>query len=280
MIVLDLNQVMFSSLLATVKKNQPIEEDLIRHIILNQIRYINVKFKEEYGQLVIACDSRNYWRKQIFPYYKAHRAKQRADMGHDWEAIFKFFNNVKSELKEFFPYPVVEVDGAEADDVIATVVNAIDHVGIDSSPLLIVSGDKDFIQLHRSNVKQYDPIRKRFISHDRPLYYLAEHIIRGDSGDGIPNVLSDDNCFVVGGRQKPITAKRLSQLLNEDHDSLNKMRNYARNAQLIDLKKVPEELQNEIFHSLHNQQGKTRGKLISYFMSKKLRNLMDAISDF
>jgi len=263
--------------------NAEIEEGMVRHMVLNSLRSYRTKFGPEYGELVIACDNTNYWRKQYFPYYKANRKKARDNSDLDWKAVFECLNKIRQELKEFFPYKVVDIESAEADDIIGTIANNYGSELDFGEKILILSGDKDYIQLHKySNVKQYDPTRKKWVTHNDPQQYLKEHILRGDSGDGVPNVLSSDNCFVVGERQKPLTAKRLEQHLNLKPEEMDSMvsRNYYRNEKLIDLNFTPKELQEKIMESYNSQTNKNRSKLMNYFIANKLKNLLEHINDF
>lgn len=261
--------------------NMKIEESLVRHMILNSIRMYNNKFREEFGEMVIACDNSRYWRRDVFPYYKANRKKMRDATDLDWNAIFDCMKKIRAELTEYFPYRVINVDGAEADDVIGTLV---EHFANDMmNPILILSGDKDFIQLQKyMNVKQYDPIRKKFISHNNPNNYIKEHIIKGDAGDGVPNFLSPDNCLVVGTRQKPITSKKLEMWLQMSPEQFDNemLRNYKRNQQLIDLSFIPEDVKQRVINEYEAQGGKSRVKLFNYFVSHKLKNLMENINEF
>lgn len=262
--------------------NMKIEPDLVRHMVLNSIRMYLNKFKDEYGELVIACDNRRYWRRDVFPYYKANRKKDRDKSDLDWQGIFDCMKMIREELAEYFPYRVIDVDGAEADDVIGSLAM---HFGDDMmNPILILSADKDFIQLQKfMNVRQYDPIRKKFVSHNNPTMYTKEHIMRGDAGDGVPNFLSPDNCLVVGTRQKPITTKKLEQWLMmspETFDNNEMIRNYKRNQQLIDLSFIPEDLKTKIINEYEAQKNKTRSKLFNYFVQFKLKNLMENIQEF
>jgi hypothetical protein len=261
--------------------NMKIEEDLVRHMILNSIRMYNVKFKDEFGEIVIACDNRRYWRRDLFPYYKANRKKDRDKSDIDWKAIFECMSKIRAELNEYFPYRVIDVDGAEADDVIGSLVS---HFGDDmTTPILILSADKDFIQLQKYiNVKQYDPIRKKYLNHNNPAMYTKEHIIRGDVGDGIPNFLSPDNCLVVGTRQKPIRQDKLDQWLKLRPEQFDEamLRGFKRNQQLIDLSFIPEDIQKSVVNTYNEQAGKTRSKLFDYFVKHKLRNLMTDIGEY
>lgn len=286
MIILDLNQVLFSTLLSTYgTKNLNVEEGLIRHMALNCIRSYRQRFSNEYGEIVIACDNREYWRKQVFPYYKANRKKNRDQIGLDWDAVFRAMNNVKSELKEFFPYRVIDVPGAEADDVIGTLVQNKHEVAPDEK-ILIMSGDKDFIQLHNDVVVQYDPVQKKWVKHPEPERYLIEHVVKGDSGDGIPNIRSADNTFVVGQRQKTISKKFLEQFVEDTLTHRSSVisgelaRNYKRNLTLIDLRYIPETVRMNVLESYRSQSDKNRSHLFNYFIKYKLANLMESINEF
>ena len=248
-------------------------------MILNSLRSYKTKFGDEYGEMVIACDNTNYWRRQAFPYYKANRKKAQEKSEMDWKSIFECMNKIRAELKEFFPYRVIDIESAEADDIIATLVRTNPF-----ETILILSGDKDFIQLHTyGNVKQYDPVRKKYIKHDNPDRYLAEHILKGDSGDGVPNVLSSDNCFVVGERQKPLTQKKIDALIElglEGKTDHPLARNFMRNKQLIDLTMIPKEINAKVIESYDSQDGKDRSKLMNYFIANRLKNLTEHISEF
>jgi hypothetical protein len=261
--------------------NTKIEESIVRHMVLNSIRMYKTKFGPEYGELIIACDNKNYWRRQVFPYYKANRKKSQAESELDWKAIFECLNKIRSELKEHFPYRIIDVDSAEADDVIGTLCQ---EFGNTNQKILILSGDKDFQQLQRFiNVTQYNPVMKKFVICNNPDMFLKEHILKGDTGDGIPNVLSDDNCFVVGSRQKPLTSKKMSALIDLDLDNKHDhtvFRNYMRNKQLIDLMEIPENIKIQILESYDNQANKKSPNLLNYFIANRLRNLTESIGDF
>ena len=282
MILVDYNQVLISSLMAQpALQKQGINEDLIRHMVLNSIRMYRNKFKKRFGgDLVICCDNRNYWRKNKFPQYKAHRKKLRETSTHDWNAIFECLNKIKAELKLYFPYKVLEVCTAEADDVIGTICEELR----DEGAILILSGDKDFMQLQRyAGVTQYSPIQKRFLKCDDPEQFLKEHIMRGDKGDGVPNFLSADDTFVTDSRQTPLSKKKVEQWIDLDPEifcSTNMLKNYARNQLMVDLTKVPTNLKTEIMEQYHQSSPSDRSKLFPYFMENRLKNLMEHIGEF
>lgn len=283
MIIIDLNQVMISNFMTQIGNhtNVEVEEGLLRHMILNSIRSYLQKFKNEYGEVIIACDDRKYWRREVFPYYKANRRKAREKSEIDWNAVFESLNTIRDELKMYFPYRVIQAEGAEADDVIGTLV---EKYGNTNEKILILSGDKDFVQLQTyMNVDQYDPTRKRWIQSNDPSRFLKEHIMRGDTGDGVPNFLSSDNCFVVGERQKPLMQKKINSWVHLEPDEFCDdlmLRNYHRNRQLIDLRFTPNEVKERVLSLYEEQKNKNRKLLFDYFVDKKLRHLLESINEF
>jgi hypothetical protein len=283
MILIDLNQVLLSGLMAQIagQKNVKLEEGLVRHLVLNIIRGHVRQFRQEYGEIVLCCDNKKYWRKEFFPFYKAGRKKAREKSDLDWHLIFDILGNLKQELKENFPYKVIDVDGAEADDIIGTLTPI--YAG-DDNKILILSSDGDFLQLQMyKNVKQYNPAQKKYIKSENPVAELKEKIIKGDKGDGIPNVLSPADCFVRDLRQTPINKNRLDKLLNEnygDWEDENARIGFSRNQTLIDLRQIPSDIKNSIIDTYNNTKPAPRSKLINYFMDKKLKNLMEVIEEF
>jgi hypothetical protein len=285
MLLIDLQQVMISTLMVQLKGhfNIDLQENLLRHMVLNCLRSYNSKFKEEYGEMIIACDSRHSWRKEAFPFYKAHRKKDRDASELDWHLIFGVFTNICNELREFFPYRVIEVDGAEADDIIGVLCCEMGSESplVTGERILIISGDKDFIQLQKyQNVNQYDPVRSKWVRHNDPIEYLKEHIINGDRGDGVPNVLSQDDIFLIDGkRQKSVTQAIKAQLLKEGPD-VDLEKNWNRNKLLVDLTCTPSDVREQIVNKYEQQAGKGREKLFNYFVEKRLTNLMTSIQEF
>ena len=289
MIIVDLNQIMISNLMVQINGRNAVElsEDLVRHMVLNSIRGINKKFRKDYGELVIASDGKHSWRKEVFPNYKANRKKNREKSGHDWETIFDVINRIKSELIEFMPYKLLEVETAEADDVIAVLIRKMEKiVGPNhAKKILIVSGDKDFIQLHNEYVKQYNPILNKYVGKDEtPSIYIRDHILKGDRSDGVPNILSDDNVFVEGRRQRPLSKKKINELICAGflYTALNdeERKNYERNQKLIDLTYIPQELEEKIKSEFDNIKVATRDKILNYFISRKLKTLIEIIDEF
>tara|TARA_B100001059_G_C17731763_1_gene526599 strand:+ start:105 stop:953 length:849 start_codon:yes stop_codon:yes gene_type:complete len=282
MILVDLNQVMISNLMAQLgsrSNNNDISEDLIRHMVLNTIKSFKTRFGEEYGDIVICCDSRHYWRREIFPNYKWGRKQSRSGDTLDWDLIFSIFNKVRDELKEYMPWKVMDIYGAEADDIIAILVK---HNT--SGKVLILSSDKDFIQLQKhEGVKQYAPILKKWVDGVDPLRYVKEHVLKGDRGDGVPNFLSPDDTFVNGIRQKPISKKKLDYWIDSDPKGFcneYQYRNFQRNQRLVDFDYIPKEIEESILSEFDSIETAGRHKILNYFIKNKLNDLIGNIQEF
>ena len=279
MILVDMNQISLASLMMHLHINKgELDDEMVRHMILNSVRMYRTMFNEDYGEIVLTYDSRAYWRKQIFPQYKANRKKNRESDGKDWNSIFEVLNQIKDEIREFLPYKVVETYGAEADDVIATLCKHYQN-----EKIMIVSGDKDFIQLQKyNNVKQYSPITKKHINGVDAVVYIKEHILKGDKSDGVPNVLSPDHTFTDDLRQRPLTSKKMQSIMAQDIDDLDDevKRNYQRNDILINLDNIPEKLEEEILDDFKGAICGDRSKLLNYFIDKRLKSLTEQIGEF
>jgi len=287
MILVDLNQVLLAGLMAQIANQKPkveLKEDLIRHMVLNIIRTHLRNFRKEYGEVVLCADNRKYWRKEFFPHYKAHRKKNRDKSDLDWHMIFDMLAKFKRELKENFPYKVLDVEGAEADDIIGTLVpRHIMHENI-----LIISSDGDFLQLQQYNgksnftVKQYNPTQKKFVVSEDPIKDLKMKVISGDAGDGIPNILSPGDTFVRDIRQKRMTEGRMEKFLTEDFndwDETSKI-GYSRNRTLIDLKNIPDDIQSAIINTYEETKPARKGQILDYLIANKLKNLIEVIEEF
>ena len=280
MILIDLSQIMVASTMMSMGKDQSeVDINMVRHMVLNSLRMYRSKYHEEYGELVLCCDGRHSWRKEHFPQYKAARKTNREADKRDWTQIFGCLDTIKSELKEFFPYKYLEIDTAEADDIIGVLARKAG-----TERVMIISGDKDFIQLQiYKNVKQYSPITKKLIVDRNPAKYLKEHIMKGDSSDGVPNILSADNCIVDKIRQKPMSKKKIESWIDqepEDFCNEEQLRNYHRNMKLIDLQFTPLDIVDQIGEQFNETPQGKRSGLLNYFIERKLNNLIQDIGEF
>ena len=280
MILVDANQIAISHLMVRHKIEDGINIDSVRHSIVRVIARIEKKFKDEFGKVVLCYDDKNYWRREVFPFYKKNRKQERQNSKYDWDEVFSVLNRIRDELKSNFPYQVLQVQGAEADDVIASIVRQNSRTP-NPEKVLILSADKDFIQLHRySSVKQYDPIRNRWIEEENPVRYLQEHIIRGDRSDGIPNILTCDDAIVTGKTQKKMSKEKIASLASMDPKEFTnfiRLRNWKRNSELIDFNKIPQSVTERIISYYNNY--KVRGSInINYFIDNNIQDLIEEFS--
>lgn len=272
--------------LATILINRQNDERMIRHMTLNSLRMYNKKFKENYGQMVLACDGANNWRRSYFPQYKANRRKGRDESTFDWNEAFRIMHKIKDELRENFPYKVIHLEGCEADDVIGTLVERTQDFG-NFEPVMIVSSDGDFKQLQRfDNVSQFSPMTKKYVEETHPRQNLKLKILQGDTGDGVPNVLSDDDTLVEGRRQTPLSKKKKEAILQDLSEgellyAASWYRNYCRNETLIDLTKTPQDLKNSIINNFEEQDPwHNKGKVFPYLVANRMNRLIESVQEF
>ena len=287
MILIDYSQIAIANLVIALKQegNLPTPE-MARYMILNSIRGYVHQHKEEYGpEVVIAVDGKHPWRRDIFPAYKAKRRERREGEDHsNTDLIYEYMDIIRREIEENFPYKTIKLDGVEADDIIAVCVKK----NVDGKSL-IISSDKDFQQLQKyPNVTQYSPVLKKFYETDSPQEYIYEHILRGDTGDGIPNYLSPDDTFINGIKSKPIMKKKLvgwidtlmrgedpKEFCNEYH-----LRNFQRNQRLIDFDFIPQEIQDDIYKQYEEKEPKGKNAILPYLIKNDLQSLIGKIEEF
>ncbi len=292
MILVDMNQCMISNLMMQIKIDDGLDENMVRHMVLTTVKSYKKKFHNEYGNLVLCYDSKHYWRKEFFPYYKQNRKKDREKSSHNWSQIFDILNKIRDEIRDNFPYVVMEVYGAEADDIIATLSKyvSVKNIKLQKQNLslekvLILSGDKDFIQLKKYPcVSQYNPLQKKYISGINAKNYIKEHVIKGDRSDGIPNFLSSSDTFVSGKRQKPISKKNIEKWIHSEPESYcntEQLSNYHRNLKLIDFSMIPTEIETKIVEEFERLNSSKPNKLsMNYFIDNKLVSLLNEMEEF
>ena len=301
MILVDYSQVALATILTFQRELKGTESEvknLIRHVVLSTIKSYKKKYGKEYGQIVIATDGRKYWRKEVFEHYKAGRKKARDASDLDWKLIFDTMSEIRDDLAVHFPYKVVKYDRAEADDIIAVLTewvqsNELVQEGLmeEAQKVLILSSDKDFKQLQLApyssgNVKQWSPMLKKFITANKKeiMDFTIEHIVKGDAGDGVPNILSKDDVFVVGDRQKPVSAKRLAEFYENGIDACRndeERRNWQRNATLVAFDNIPKDVKEAIIESyLNSKPNNDKMKIMNYLIEHRCRLLLDELEDF
>lgn len=301
MILIDYSQVALATILTfqrELKGDEAEVKNLIRHVTLSTIKSYKKKYGKEYGQIVICTDGRKYWRKEVFEHYKAGRKKARDASDLNWKLIFDTLSEMREDLRTHFPYKVISVDRAEADDIIAVMTewcqsNELIQEGLMEEPqkVLILSSDKDFKQLQLApfssgNVRQWAPMQKKFITASKQeiTNFTIEHIVKGDAGDGVPNILSKDDVFVVGDRQKPVSSKRLEEFYEKGIDACRndeERRNWQRNATLVAFDNIPKDVKEEIVQAYLNSKPKNdKMAIMNYLIEHRCRLLLDELEDF
>ena len=297
MILVDYSQVALAAILTFQRELKGTESEvknLIRHVTLSTIKSYKKKYGKEYGELVICCDGRKYWRKEFFEQYKGSRKKNRDASDLDWKLIFDTLSEMREDIAKHFPWRVIHVDRAEADDVIAVMSkwlqdNQLVQEGLveETQKVLILSSDKDFKQLQLyPTVKQWSPMQKKYITASKQEIrdFMIEHIVKGDTGDGVPNILSKDDVFMIGERQKPMSAKRLAEFIDKGFDACkndDERRNWHRNATLVDFQFIPEDVQKSIVDTyLSNKPNGDKMTVMNYLMEHRCRLLLEELEDF
>ena len=297
MILVDYSQVALSAILTFQRELKGTESEvknLIRHVTLSTLKSYKKKYGKEYGELVICCDGRKYWRRDVFQYYKAGRKKARDASDLDWTLIFDTLSEMRDDISKHFPWKVIHIDRAEADDVIAvmakwTQTNGFVQQGLVEDPqkVLILSSDGDFIQLQKwANVSQYSPMQKKQIKATKKELYekFITHVVKAGD-DGIPNILSPDDIFLQEGvRQKRISSQRLDDFLDKGFDACrndDERRNWHRNLQLIDFEFIPEDVAQTIVDAyLNNKPTGDKMSVMNYLIENRCRLLLDELDDF
>jgi hypothetical protein len=272
--------------LATILINKQNDEQMIRHMTLNSLRMYNKKFRDDYGEMILCCDGMNNWRRNYFSQYKANRRKDRNASSFDWNEAFRILHTIKDEIKENFPYKVIHLEGCEADDIIGALVERTQDFG-NYENVMIVSSDGDFKQLQRyDNVKQFSPMLKKFVVDNNPRLNLTLKILSGDTGDGVPNILSDDDVLVEGRRQTPLSKKKKDAIIEDLAEgellyAASWYRNYQRNEKLIDLTKTPDDLKQDIINNYEEQDPwDNKGKVFPYLVAKRMNRLIESVQEF
>lgn len=280
MIIVDYSGIAISSLFAM---KMQVNEQIVRHMILNSLRMYNLKYREEYGRMVLAIDHSS-WRRNFYKEYKASRSTSREESGFDWKELYRILDLVLNEIRTNLPFYVVQVEGCEADDIIAGLVESTQEFG-NCEPVMIVSSDLDFVQLHRyPNVRQFSNTKKALVKEKDPVRYLREHVLHGDSGDGVPNILSHDQTFVNGDRQKPLSKKKVEELI-ANWDKLDtvlteeQLKNFHRNLRMIDLSQIPSDIRDRVINT-YASLPKPRNNVLTYLISHRCTNLIECAENF
>tara|TARA_Y100001938_G_scaffold146493_1_gene225458 strand:- start:2920 stop:3756 length:837 start_codon:yes stop_codon:yes gene_type:complete len=276
MILLDNNQLIISNIFIAMKHSDIEDENILRHLCINTYRMYNKKFKKDYGDMIICHDSAHCWRKDIFEHYKSNRKVAKQKSQHDWNKIFNTMTAIRQEVEDNFHWKNISVPRTEADDIIAVLAEN----SLPIEPVLIISSDKDFQQLQKySNVKQWSPMKQDYLVCENPEEFLKTHIIKGDSSDGIPNILSDNDTFVnETKRQAPLTKKKIA-MINENEEEWKQKESWKRNEELISFDCIPREIKDSIIEEYDKPNTKNTNGVFNYLVEKKLVKLLEVVED-
>jgi hypothetical protein len=288
MIIIDLNSLVISNILQSSR----IDIDSVRNIVLNMIRINVKKFRYEFSQkfgIVLVDDGKWPWRRDYFSFYKANRRRKKKLSSFNWEMIYTYLDQIKNEIFENLPMVYMKHEKCEADDIIATLAQ---FAALNYDEVLIISSDTDFSQLYSINIRQYCPVKKKFLNfHVSPTYDLLFKILYGDKTDGIPNYLTDDDYFVNNEKNEvQVSINRFNELVNIPYGEIESVLSeeerpgFVRNRTLIDFFYIPKNIQMEIFNlykeSLKQKKGKGLEITNKYFREHNLKTLLFSIGDF
>lgn len=304
MILTDLSQIISATIYmgdasACVKNPNKDSTNMIKHSVFNSIRHNYNTHKSKYGKMVLACDSGS-WRYDVFPEYKHQRKVKRAadTSGIDWAYVNDVKDEIYSDLDKYFPFPLIKLPRCEGDDIIGVLTKYLSEVpgvedifgNTDKESILIISSDKDNYQLHSlgKQIRQWSPMDKKLVGPKTSgRVALLEKIVKGDSGDGVPNIKSTNKTFVDGIRQKPISEKYLETFYSSNNPideclTEDEKINYARNEQLVSYEKIPTDIQSAILLCYNEQLAKSHSKpnLMNYLTQNRMVNLLGQIHDF
>jgi 5'-3' exonuclease len=302
MILVDYNQAALAGIFAfqeDIKAGKDVE-NIVRHAVINSLFNYKRRYASKYGELVICADARGgYWRKEIFKHYKGTRAKSREESDFPWDTVFNILNQLREDIKLYFPWRIVHIDKAEADDVIAILTKHAASLGgkktglyDDEEPVFIISSDHDFKQLHiYDGVKQWCPRQEKLItvnSKKEIKKLIIEHIVKGDSGDGIPNIRMPSSYFMKGKnvvpRQKSIKTSWLEEFYEKGIDACQskfQRHRYQFNERLVSFEFIPDHIEQAILDYYKNNPPKgTKLKTLEYLTQHRCRLLAEQITEF
>jgi len=181
-----------------IKKGKYLTEDIkpyFLHLLFNSLQYNKNKFK---GEMVLAFDSKGNWRKDFYKDYKGTRAKGKETTEIDWDGIHQIIEEVKTTIEENFPFKVLKIPKAEADDIGGVLSKKFGN----ERKVVLITSDHDWLQniSHGKYVEMYDPIKMEYSDltpEENEIIqtpagemskFTAIHTLIGDSGDNVPNI--------------------------------------------------------------------------------------------
>lgn len=261
---------------------------LARNLTIQYILDLKKKYKKEYGtNIVLAIDSKDgYWRKRHFEHYKANR--EYSDYI-NWENVKYASTTLAAELEVVSPFRVIKVPLAEGDDVIGVLVKYHQQFGL-HEPCLVVSSDGDFFQLLKYDSVAYYSLKERKIvskSREEVDRLITESIVKGQTGDGYPNIYSPDDQFVNADRprQKAVYEKDILRFVEKgisacENDEQKK--NYLRNQKMYDFDYIDDDVSQAIIakYEAPREWPYVPAVLHKYLTAKRSNILLNRLEEF
>lgn len=263
---------------------------LWRFMVLDAIYQLMLRF--EPSEVVLAVDNKNTWRKSYFPRYKESRKKKRdKDDGINWELIFGIMEKYQKELRHHFPFKVLKIRSAEADDIIAVI--AMDG----ERDSIVSSNDEDFLQLCSARTQIWNPSKQKIMEVDDPKKFLTMKCLTGQPKDDIFNVLTPDDWGITPqteGKRKPgLGAVGAEKILNEGLEnwlSKNKKekfdvvvdaeKNFKRNQILIDFAKIPNTIRDRVLKAYYEYNFPPPQNMYPFLKKYKMRGFVQEYPKF
>ena len=198
MILYDLSSLIHRALHTSIKQMNPhkkdgkyVTQEFISGTIFRVIEELleNYRlYRGKYHTMVICIDDHSipYWRKSLYPEYKAQRKTQRDESEINFKEVYKHIDLLIRVLNDYTPFKAIGVPGAEADDIIGVLTKKFSK----AESILILSPDKDFKQLHKfGDVKQYSAITNEWVVNNDPERWERIHCCLGDAADNVPRIV-------------------------------------------------------------------------------------------
>lgn len=247
--------------------------DMMGYIIVDSIYRSMLKTKS--NEVIIALDSTNVWRKDIFPRYKESRKKQREKVKIDWSKFYGEQNKIFEDISRYLPFKVLQVDRTEADDVIGVIV-----LNYKNKSFVIISTDEDYKQLLSKRTKLYQPIKKKWVECSNPEKFIVMKCLDGQVKDGIFNVITPID-WPAEKRKPSLGEEKVRRIIDGGYEdwlvSEGAVERFDLNRKLIDFNCVPENIKKNIIEKYKNYKLPNLEEAYNFF---KQRNFKSYLEDF
>ena len=279
LLMIDLNHVAYRCLFAIHKDIPQVGWAYFKHAMFNTIFQMCRRFETE--ELILMVDSKENWRKKIHPEYKDNRKENRDKKEDiDWNEFFNAFNEFVCEVKQYFPFYVLQIKYLEADDIAGILARDWQH-----KKKIIVTSDGDYLQLLKyKNIQLFDPMKNKFNTCEDPVRYLKMKILMGDKGDNIPAIkprIGEVTAARMVDNPSEITTlfeDKTVSYVNPDGTEVTMgdeyKEKYKKNMALIDLNKTPDVFVKMLHKAIEEYQMPTGKEIFQYFSKNKFRELI------